>query len=382
MRQTAERLRGILVRRAVAATGFVAILAMAALATRSEAHVFERTATTFRIDAARNFDVTLKLDLDALALGVDPAIEAEVNAQTLLALSEADFRKADEGLRAMLSRRLRIRADGKALPFEISFPEMAPRAERVGVEVFGLLLRLRGAVPAGAKEVQFFASRGLPAIELTFADEGTGRREFHICLQGEECPQIPLTPGEARTRLFDFVIIGFKHIVPLGLDHILFVLALFLGGRDPKTLFVQTAAFTIAHSLTLALSTFGVLSLPSSVVEPLIALSIAVVGFENLVRPAGVSRMRAAVVFCFGLLHGLGFAGILAETPMAEGQKLAALVLFNVGVELGQIAVLLAAFLLSLPVQNEEHYRRFVQHPLSVVLVVVGAAWAAARVAS
>ena len=358
------------------------VAALAVLAPRLEAHVFERTATSFRIDAARHFEATLKLDLDALALGVDPATPADENARALMAQTDAEFEKTEEALRAMLSRRLRIRADGKPLAVLMSFPEMEPRTQRVGVEVFGVLLRLTGALPGESKDVQFFASRGLPAIELDFVDSGTGRKEFHICLQGEECPRIPLTPGEGGTPLGHFVIIGFKHIVPLGLDHILFVVALFLGGRDLKTLLIQTAAFTIAHSLTLFLSTFGVFSLPSTVVEPLIALSIAVVGLENLMRREGVSRMRAGVVFGFGLLHGLGFAGVLAETPMAEGQKLAALLLFNVGVEWGQMAVLAAAFLVSLPVQNDEHYRRFVQRPLSVVLVLVGAAWAAARVAS
>ena len=176
--------------------------------------------------------------------------------------------------------------------------------------------------------------------------------------------------------------LGFKHIVPLGVDHILFVLALFLGGRDPKTLLIQTGLFTLAHSATLALSTFGVLSLSSRIVEPLIALSIGIVGLENFLRPSGVSRGRAAVVFFFGLLHGLGFAGVLAETPLVEGQRLAALVLFNLGVEFGQVAILAAAFVLSVPFKDPASYRRLVQAPLSAVLGVIGLVWAMARVAS
>ena len=347
-----------------------------------QAHTFARTATRLHVDAARNFDVTLKLDLDALALGLDPTVAPEVAAKTLLGMNDADFKTAEEGLENMLSRRLRVRVDGKPVPYRISFPRFRPRPERLGVEVFGLEARLDGHVPEGGKEIGFFASRAFPTVELTFEDEGTGRSEFHICLQGEECPAIKLAAGEAETRLFDFVVIGFRHIVPLGIDHILFVLALFLGGRDPKTLLIQTGLFTLAHSATLALSTFGVLSLSPRIVEPLIALSIGVVGFENFLRPAGVSRARAAVVFFFGLLHGLGFASVLAGTPLVAGQRVAALLLFNLGVELGQVAVLAGAFVLSLPFKDPNTYRSLVQRPLSMVLGLVGLIWAGIRLAS
>ena len=95
-----------------------------------------------------------------------------------------------------------------------------------------------------------------------------------------------------------------------------------------------------------------------------------------------MSRGRVAVVFFFGLLHGLGFAGILAETPLVEGQRLAALLLFNLGVEFGQVAVLAGAFLLSLPFKDPNAYRRNVQRPLSIVLTVTGLVWAVSRVAT
>lgn len=348
----------------------------------AHAHTFARTATRLHVDAARNFDATLKLDLDALALGIDPATDPAEVARLLDEMSEADLKKTEDGLRNLLLRRLRVKADGKPVPFEVFFPQLRPREARTTVEVFGLEAQLRGRLPDQAKEIAFFASRAFPAIELSFEDDGTKRAEFHICLPGEECPPIKLTPGAPEARLFDFVAIGFRHIVPLGVDHILFVVALFLGGRDPKTLLVQTGLFTLAHSATLALSTFGVVSLSPRIVEPLIALSIGVVGLENFFRPSGVSRGRAAVVFSFGLLHGLGFAGILAETPLVEGQRLAALLLFNLGVELGQVAVLAGAFLLSFPFKDPIRYRRLVQSPLSVVLGVIGLIWAGIRVAS
>jgi hypothetical protein len=349
---------------------------------KAEAHTFARTTTTLHVDRARNFEATLKLDLDALALGIEPATDPEVAARQLDAMTAVDLKKTEDGLRTLLARRLRVRADGRPLEFQISFPQFQPTKARTAVEVFGLEARLSGRVPDQAREIAFFASRAFPAIELSFADEGTGRKEFHICLPGEECPRIKLTAGPAEAGLADFVWIGFKHIVPLGVDHILFVLALFLGGRDLRTLLIQTGVFTLAHSATLALSTFGVLSLSPRVVEPLIALSIGIVGLENVLQPSGVSRGRAVVVFVFGLLHGLGFAGVLAQTPLVEGQKLVALLLFNLGVELGQISVLAGAFVLSFPFKNPALYTRFVRVPLSLVLVVIGLVWAVARVAS
>ncbi len=268
----------------------VCLAAVAALAAggRIEAHTFERTRTELRIDAAGNFEATLRLDLDALALGVDPQTDPEAVARALREMGEAEFQKTADGLANLLSRRLRVRADGKPLEFEVSFPGLRQPLRQEGVEVFGLEARLRGRIPGHAREVSFFASRAFPAIELSFVDEKTGRREFHICFPGEECPGTLLAAGPADAAWTRFVVIGFRHIVPLGLDHILFVLALFLGGRDLKTLLIQTGLFTLAHSATLALSTFGVVSLSPRIVEPLIALSIAVVGLENVLRPSGV----------------------------------------------------------------------------------------------
>jgi hypothetical protein len=372
----------ILVRsRGIASVGLGLLLSTLVSAV-SVAHTFERTLTRLHIDASGGFEATMRLDLDALALGVDPAIDPGEAARTLLAMSDADFRAAEEGVRRVLERRLRVRVDGKPLEFTISFPQFRPRPERLGIEVFGLEARLQGRVPPAGKEIHFSASRAFPAVELTFEDERTGRKEFHICLPGEECPRIKLTAGESESGLLNYVVIGFKHIVPLGVDHILFVLALFLGGRDLKTLLIQTGVFTIAHSATLALSTFGVVSLSPRLVEPLIALSIGIVGLENVLRPGAVSRGRAAVVFFFGLLHGLGFAGVLAETPLAEGQRLGALILFNVGVELGQVTVLALAFLLSLPFKDPVRYGAWVQRPLSLALAAVGLVWTLARAAS
>lgn len=161
---------------------------------------------------------------------------------------------------------------------------------------------------------------------------------------GETSPPFSLTgasppPGPLHVA-GRYLVLGFEHILPLGLDHILFVLGLFLLSTRLRPLLWQVTAFTVAHTLTLALAVHGVVSLPRRPVESLIALSIAYVAIENVIVTE-MKPWRPAVVFTFGLLHGLGFAGALTELGLPRGRLLPALLSFNVGVELGQIFVLL-----------------------------------------
>ena len=173
--------------------------------------------------------------------------------------------------------------------------------------------------------------------------------------------------------------LGFTHILPKGLDHILFVLGLFLLTTRMTPLLWQVTAFTVAHSITLGLSIYGVVALPPAVVEPLIALSIAYVAVENLITRQ-LHPWRVLVVFLFGLLHGLGFAGVLRELGLPRREFLTALVAFNVGVECGQLAVIGVAALALWPLMRHAWYRRGVVVPASVVIALVGAYWTVTRV--
>lgn len=173
--------------------------------------------------------------------------------------------------------------------------------------------------------------------------------------------------------------LGFTHILPKGLDHILFVLGLFLLTTRMTPLLWQVTAFTVAHSITLGLSIYGVVALPPAVVEPLIALSITYVAVENLVTRE-LHAWRVVVVFLFGLLHGLGFAGVLRELGLPRSEFLTALLAFNVGVEFGQLAVIAVAALALWPLMRRPWYRRRVVVPASVVIALVGAYWTVTRV--
>jgi hypothetical protein len=183
-----------------------------------------------------------------------------------------------------------------------------------------------------------------------------------------------------------YVGIGIGHILPAGLDHILFVLALVLGSRGWRALVIQLSTFTVAHTATLGLAAAGVISPPAAIVEPLIAASIAFVAIENLYA-RNADAWRPAVVFGFGLVHGLGFAGFFGELGLPPGQFLSALIGFNVGVEIGQLTVVALALLLTalyrrrLPVASQvATYRRYVATPASIAIAAIGLYWTTIRV--
>jgi len=176
-----------------------------------------------------------------------------------------------------------------------------------------------------------------------------------------------------------YLVLGYTHILPKGLDHILFVLGLFLLSPRLETMLLQVTAFTVAHSLTLGLSIYGLVSLPSRLVEPLIALSIAYVALENLVTRE-LKPWRLALVFLFGLLHGLGFAGVLRELGLPRGEFLTGLLTFNLGVEGGQLTVIAAAMLMVWPFKTKAWYHHRVVIPASLVIAAIGLYWTFLRI--
>ena len=179
-----------------------------------------------------------------------------------------------------------------------------------------------------------------------------------------------------------FIVSGFEHIIPKGLDHILFVLGLFFYSLRFGPLLGQVTAFTLAHTVTLALAGLGIVSIPAAIVEPLIAASIVYVAVENIFGgKGGVGITRIAVVFGFGLLHGLGFASVLSDVGLIEGRFAISLIGFNIGVELGQLTVIAAAFvLMALPFGRQDWYRNVIAIPASVAIAGVGAWWTFERV--
>jgi len=172
-----------------------------------------------------------------------------------------------------------------------------------------------------------------------------------------------------------YIVLGFEHILPRGLDHILFILGLFLLSTRWRPLLWQVTMFTVAHTITLGLAMNNIVELPAYIVEPLIALSIAYVGIENVLVKR-LHKSRLILVFVFGLVHGLGFAGVLSDFGMPETDFITALISFNIGVELGQIATILLAFVLvGYWFKNQDRYRKTIVLPGSIFISVIGLYW-------
>lgn len=166
---------------------------------------------------------------------------------------------------------------------------------------------------------------------------------------------------------FQFIKQGFDHIIPKGLDHIYFILGLFLYSRKLRPLITQISMFTIAHTITLGMTTVGLINLSSSIVEPIIAASLAFVAIENILRPEN-NRFRLFVVMLFGLIHGMGFAGALMDLNLPSATLMTGLLGFNVGVEVGQLSIIFIAYLLTFWIKNESKYRMFIVIPISMII--------------
>ncbi len=174
---------------------------------------------------------------------------------------------------------------------------------------------------------------------------------------------------------FVYLLQGFLHIIPLGFDHILFVLSLFLLSPKLKPMLWQATTFTIAHSFTLGLTMYHLISPPVKIVEPLIALSILIVALENIFSPK-LRPARLGIVFIFGLIHGLGFANALNNIGLPKNDYFSCLILFNLGVELGQITIiLLAYFFLAKWFSNKSYYRKIIVIPLSILIAGISFFW-------
>lgn len=239
----------------------------------------------------------------------------------------------------------------------------------VGTTVHGVLMR--SWVEEGPSEsFDFDWSQLPPAVTATTPDHPK-----ETAFISDAVPPRPAWYVDVWTYLR----LGFKHIVPQGLDHILFVLALFFLGQTWRKLVAQTTVFTIAHATTLFLSRYGVVSVPGRIVEPLIAFSIACIALENIWRPK-LGPARLALVFAFGLVHGLGFASSLAEVEFPKNQFLMALLGFNFGVDFGQLFVIALALLALGWWRDKPWFRTRVMIPCCAVIAAVGLVWTVQRI--
>lgn len=184
-----------------------------------------------------------------------------------------------------------------------------------------------------------------------------------------------LLPAGETSSLATYIEVGFLHILPKGFDHVLFIIGLFLLNPAWRPLLVQVTMFTVAHSVTLALGILGLVHVPGQIVEPLIAASIAFIAVENLFTRK-LHRWRTVIVFMFGLLHGLGFAGALREYAATDEQFLLSLIGLNIGVELGQITVVLICYaLVGFWFGHRQWYHPRIVVPASLFIALISGYW-------
>jgi hypothetical protein len=247
-----------------------------------------------------------------------------------------------------------------------------------GLSVF----RLRGRVsPSAANLRWFYGIVGDPYPLIVTRADGRASTEW-IAGTAWSAP-IDLTGQFVMPTTWQvfarYLGLGYTHILPKGMDHILFVLGLFLLSVRLRPILVQVTAFTLAHSLTLGLAMYGLVSLPTRIVEPLIALSIAYVAVENLTTRE-LTPWRLALVFMFGLLHGLGFAGVLRDLGLPRGEFLTGLLAFNLGVEGGQLTVIGGALAAVAWFRHRPAYRQWIVVPASLAIAAIGLYWTVVRV--
>ena len=369
------------------------------------------------LDDAREIRITIHCEVTCFILGAAPGHLSDDQAAMLELLTDDELKDEIERKKEWFLGELELRVRGDEgtkdkliTPAKIEFPPIKDiralkPASVEGFEPQMLPIVITAKLPADAKRIAFRFAQDIGSVVLTLQSEGrepiveiitAGRVSSALPLpapiapvangtaslpdapapdpeeDGEGIPQGVITAGQ-------FLALGAYHIVPEGLDHILFVLGLFLLSAKMKPLLWQVTAFTVAHSVTLALAMYDIVRISPDIVEPLIAASIAFIALEN-VFTSKLKPWRPVVVFGFGLLHGLGFAGVLSELELPREQFVPALVGFNIGVELGQLAVIAAAFIVVGWFRERKWYRPAVTIPASLAIACVGLYWAMQRV--
>jgi len=333
------------------------------------AHEIGTTRVTVRFPTPSSYDIEIVTDGQALLEKLET-----ITGHTSNRAPGARF----VALEQVFRDRVQLAFDGRVMHPQ-TLATFAPPANELSPPK--AIVRLTGIVPPGANHLTWtygwtFASYAL-RVENSTGDPITQ------WLDGNESSRpVPLgqaLPRVGRLQVFaQYLRLGFIHIVPGGLDHILFVLGLFLLSSTWSRLLWQVSAFTIAHTISLGLAMNGLVAARPSLVEPLIAVSIAYVAVENVLLRE-LKPWRVVLVFAFGLLHGLGFAGVLSELGLPRSQFATALAAFNLGVEGGQLFVIAAATAAVGWCRSASFYRQRVVIPASLAIAVVAVYWTVQR---
>tara|TARA_R110000850_G_scaffold23932_13_gene70384 strand:+ start:406 stop:1575 length:1170 start_codon:yes stop_codon:yes gene_type:complete len=334
--------------------------------------------------------ITLRTSVEPLIVGVNLSEVADTDESPLAdqndalrALAPSELASALDAAWPEIAMDITLQSGGVDLPLTLTSVDI-PSVGDTRIRRDSTLI-LTADLPVGKDPVVFGWDAKLGGLIIRQVATGSEDAYETYLTNGALSDPMPRT-GVAQQSLGDvidrYIVSGFDHIIPKGMDHMLFVLGLFFYALAWRPLLWQVTAFTAAHTVTLALASLGIVSVPASIVEPLIAASIIWVAIENVWKGGtrDIGWPRIAVVFGFGLLHGLGFASVLSQFGLGN-QFVASLISFNVGVEIGQLTVIAVAFLLlGLPFGSRPFYRRAIAIPGSLVIATIAAYWFLNRV--
>ena len=334
------------------------------------------------------YRIEVRASIEALLTGINSRYKDTREAPNAAAYDElrvmepADLATAFKPFEAEFTHLVELDFDAESIPLNVTrvdIPEVGyPKVPRISV------IYLEGQVDRSVTSMTWYYPQRFGDNAVRVRQVDADNEKWHWSdwqwLRNDAHSE-PFSLTEVFTQqpvsavIKTYIVLGFEHILPRGLDHILFILGIFLLSIHLRPLLWQVTMFTVAHTLTLGLSMAGLVSLPANIVEPLIALSIAYIGIENITAHS-LHKSRLVIVFCFGLLHGMGFASVLSDFGMPADAFVTALISFNVGVELGQLTVILLAFAaVGLWFRNKPWYRNVIEIPCSLAIAVTGLYW-------
>ncbi|HUI81524.1 MAG TPA: HupE/UreJ family protein [Bryobacteraceae bacterium] len=335
---------------------------------------------TSRVSAVFRADQPYKIEIVTDAVALLEKLEA-TNGRPLPAdTSPAVVQALLIGFDQQFRRRVAVMFDGVEVSPRISY-SVVPPVDSTSATV--ATIRLTGEIPASARNFTWKYAWTFASYALSVRTTASENPSIQWLEGGDGSKPIILAaapkPISRLLTAWRYLALGYTHILPNGLDHILFVLGIFLLSGRARSVLLQVSAFTVAHSITLGLSTYGVVTVSPRIVEPMIAISIAYVALENVFL-SELKSWRVALVFAFGLLHGLGFAGALRELGLRRSEFLTALVTFNLGVEAGQLSVIAAAFVVvGWHCADRIWYRSRIVVPASALIALTAIYWTVQR---
>lgn len=378
-------------------TGILFALLLAILLPAVPAPVFADIVKPALVEISINtngtYQVEIRASIEALLTGINTRYRNTQDApnageyDALRVLESEELQAAFTPFRERFTGEIRLLFDDRPVPLTVTrvvIPEPGyTKVPRISV------IYLEGDIARSVQNVRWYYPQvfGDNAVRVRQVDEVNEKWHWSDWqwLRRDE-PSEPFALTEVFTQppvtavIRTYLAAGFDHILPRGMDHILFILGIFLLSVRLRPLLWQVTMFTVAHTITLGLSMSGIFSLPAFIVEPLIALSIAWIGIENVFART-LRRGRLALVFGFGLLHGMGFASMLKDFGMPDHAFFTALFSFNAGVELGQLAIIALAFLaVGLWFANRAWYRQVVVVSGSLAIAAVGLYWTYDRI--